>query len=103
MTATWISQLTHNISINKDYLGSGSPHMDAAQGKTQQELGCKGATEQSGKMRRMRCQGFQGVLRDVEGTLGSSPVMQMDRDPLSWDSGSQESRLHSVLLIKAFS
>lgn len=68
----------------------------------QQELGCKGATEQSGKMRRMRIQGFQGVLRGFKGTLGSSPVMQMDRDPLSWDMDSQESRLHSVLLIKAF-
>lgn len=68
----------------------------------QQELGCKGATEQSGKMRRMRIQGFQGVLRGVKGILGSSPVMQMDRDPLSWDMDSQESRLHSVLLVKAF-
>lgn len=77
--------------------------MDAAQGKTQQELGCKGSTEQTERMRRMRSQEFQGVLRGVEGTLGSSRVLQMDRDPLSWDTGSQESRLRRVLLIKAFS
>lgn len=60
MTVTSVSQLTHNISINKDYLGSSRLHMDAAQGKTQQELGCKGTTEQSERTRRMRSQGFQG-------------------------------------------
>lgn len=91
MTVTSVSQLIHSISINKDYLGSGRLHMDAAQGKTQQELGCKGTTEQSERIRRMRSQGFQGVLRGVEGTLGSSCVMQMDRDPLSWNAGKRAS------------
>lgn len=79
--------MTCHISINKEYVVSDRPHMDAAEGKTQQELGCKGIPEQSWRRRRVRSQGSQGVVRSVEGTLGSSWVMQMENDVLMHHPG----------------